>query len=350
MTNKENRAASSATTRNGAIDGLRTISVLLVFIQHTLYDAIPGGFVGVDIFFVISGFLITSILLNETRTSGSIALGNFYCRRAFRILPAALICFTLTAACMPSTLSHHGENPLLDLAAACLSFMNWMRAFTSYNGGSLGHAWSLSVEEQFYLLWPAALLLLVRAGRLAGIAKITFAAICCVVAWRCVLGYQGASPDRIYNGLDTRVDAILVGALIACTNVTSFIAVLARAWILPLLALAGCAYFFGPNDRFIWLYLPVTAITAGLLLLVCLSDNPVSGVLSSKIMTYWGVRSYSFYLWHMPVIAAVRFIGYPRAVWIYPAFLISLLAADLSYRLIEKPFKRRQPRPSLVEA
>ena len=188
------------------IDGLRAIAVAMVFMAHAFPQLIPGGGVGVDVFFVISGYVITRHLLDQ-----SPPLPHFYLNRLIRLFPplvvVVLFCLVVAAAGIEII------RPF-DAVPALLSFMNYARAFewVAEGGGRLGHYWSLSVEEQFYLLWPFALYWTLRARMDA--RKVLLATIFAVLAWRLALPFIGGTEDRLYNSFDTRADQLALGCLL----------------------------------------------------------------------------------------------------------------------------------------
>ena len=155
-----------APDRMVALDGLRGLAVLSVIIFHAFDErVVPGGFIGVDIFFVLSGFLITRSLVAEYHRTGTISLWRFHARRACRLVPALCAVLVFYSA----VVLWCGLDPSLSarrIAAAGLYFMNWLRAFQIDGGGALGHAWSLGIEEQFYLLWPITFLVAARGRRM----------------------------------------------------------------------------------------------------------------------------------------------------------------------------------------
>ena len=194
-----------------AFDGLRAVAIIFVFLDHAWEPAFPGAWAGVDIFFVLSGYLITTLLTNELSQTGAIDYRNFFIRRVLRLWPAfaAFLLFVVLQISMrkgPKTGSFEA------VAVSAVYLMNWNRAFIWWSQDKLGHTWSLAMEEQFYLLWPALLAFIFFSRR----------AICFVVAlivvmvtWRCILALNGADPERTYNGFDTHGDALLVGCLLA---------------------------------------------------------------------------------------------------------------------------------------
>ncbi|EFC82045.1 acyltransferase [Parafrankia sp. EUN1f] len=215
------RRAGAPTRRTGynpALDGVRALAMLCVLVFHM--DALPGGYLGVDVFFVLSGFLITRQLLAERDRTGRVSLPMFYLRRAYRLLPAfwllALVGFTAVVVLGAGTAGERDEF-LHTLAAAMLYVNNYFQVVQQNTGaGWLGHTWSLSLEEQFYLLWPLLLLVLCRRPWIdRRLPAVLLGGVVAVMLWRDVLNASGASGTRTYFGLDTRADALLVGCALA---------------------------------------------------------------------------------------------------------------------------------------
>lgn len=324
-----------------AITGLRAAAVLLVFAVHTYPGLLPGGFIGVDMFFVISGFLITSILLREIDRTGTISLASFYIRRALRILPASLFCTLAVYAAARHLLQINGESAELNAAASALSFMNWLRAFTPATGGALGHFWSLAIEEQFYAIWSLLVLAMAFCGQKKRIPHAAAALLVVSIVWRSYLGLTGVEADRIYNGLDTHADGLLIGCILAAFASSAAVRFLSRFWWIAVGAACVETALFDADSTMLWLYIPIVSLTAGWIVAAALNPGtPLSKRLAAAPALALGRRSYSFYLWHLPIISAFFASGMSRSVWIIPSFVLCLVAADVSYRLIEKPFLR----------
>jgi peptidoglycan/LPS O-acetylase OafA/YrhL len=199
-------------TQLPSLDGLRGLAILAVMLNNARY--LPGGFLGVDIFFVLSGFLITALLLQEWQRTGTIRLGAFYARRALRLLPAlfALLALVLVAP----GLFYLAAPPWKDAAIAALYATNWVNAFSLRNMAILDHTWSLTVEEQFYVLWPPLVpVLLALRVRRRWILSMVLLGISVSTSLRLLLWDGPASIKRLYYGLGTRLDALLVGCLVA---------------------------------------------------------------------------------------------------------------------------------------
>jgi peptidoglycan/LPS O-acetylase OafA/YrhL len=308
-----------------ALDGLRGIAILLVIAFHYTGQPFGGGY-GVDLFFVLSGFLITTLLLEERAATGRIRLGSFYIRRARRLFPAlaAVLCAYLVYNAIL------GRDALATVADYGLYFGNiyFVVSHKADNTG-LGHLWSLAEEEQFYLLWPFLLLVLTRARRpVVWIGALVLA----LIAYRSALILGGANMTRLYRAPDTHSEGLLLGAGLAFLRQQGFVA---GEWAGKLgLALTIPAAFAGA-----WRFgLPVFELGAVLLVASAVGNTEIAKVLSVRPLVWLGTLSYSLYLWHFPVLWA--FGAHNRLV----ALSVSFLLAWLSYRYVEQPFRRRRTR------
>ena len=226
----ENLRTMNASTSLGYrpwLDGLRGVAISTVFIhhiQHFLYQGgpmfgwlfLPSGSLGVDVFFVLSGFLITTLLLEEHTATHTINLEKFYIRRALRLLPALLVLLTFTVLFARQFLPLNEASWTMNLSIIALFYTtNWALAFVA-GSDWLGHLWSLAVEEQFYVIWPFALALLLRSGlRKRRLVLLLSSLIILVCLHRSLLVSPGVNPLRIYFGSDTRADSLLIGCLVA---------------------------------------------------------------------------------------------------------------------------------------
>jgi peptidoglycan/LPS O-acetylase OafA/YrhL len=370
---------------NPALDGLRALAVLAVLGFHM--NALNGGFLGVDVFFVLSGFLITGLLLAERERTGTISLARFYVRRAFRLLPAFGVFLAVGAVLVVAVKTAADQRDFLANAATSLLYTNnYYRVFRPESGGAwFGHTWSLSLEEQFYLIWPIVLVLLCRrpAARRRLPAVLAGAAVA-VLAWREVLVAAGVSDARIYFGLDTRADALLVGASMAAwgwagsklpgaggdARLRRFAVavrlagygrrlrdasgpILAVAGPVALAALAVLAVVSPqPGDQITAFDLggyTGVALLAGIVIVSLdrCRDAPLAAVLGSRPLAWLGRLSYAFYLWHFPVAGTVRDKLGDRvgtAPLVVLAIVLSTALAAGSYYLVERPVQRRRPR------
>jgi peptidoglycan/LPS O-acetylase OafA/YrhL len=330
-----------------SLDGIRAVAVLLVMAGHL--NLVYAGGLGVDIFFVLSGYLITAILVAEFTANGRISLKKFYARRALRILPAViLLLLVLNVFVAMTQLRDDAETFRWDSLGALFYIANWLRAF-GRDLGIVGHLWSLSIEEQFYLLWPMTLAFLLSRNLKANKILILIGlAILLVNADRIDL-YRGIeSFNRIYNGLDTRADALLIG----CALGLSGYRILSRR-VFALIGLIGAAFvgyvLFRAYPAPVNLQTPFGLTIGGTLFalgvvfaLAAILSNPQSvfaKLLRLPPLVWTGRLSYGLYLWHFPVFTFV-------AAWLpvlQPARLIALklfetfFFATLSYYLVERP-------------
>ncbi|MEU6348991.1 acyltransferase [Streptomyces sp. NPDC047072] len=355
-------SAIARSRRVTGLDGLRTLAVALVLVYHAEPGLLPGGSVAVDLFFTISGFVITRLLLAEYARTGTVALLPFYRRRWLRLVPALLaVCAVCVAVGAATSLSGF-DNAWQAAGLAATFVVNIVRAAQpdSYSGitGPLGHTWSLGVEEQFYLLWPVFLLVLLRRVR-ARTVLICTAVLCLLpVLWRWYLWNPDAA-HRIYNGTDTRADELLAGALVAVAlaRLRSDDPRLARlrtwagrlalpalgllalvAWRVPVTGDAGAFTAGWYTVGFLAVATVSATLVAGLELR---PDSRLSGVLALKPLSWVGRNlSYGMYLWHYPVLRLLGSLGMEQGKLAATVVLTTLMAL-LSYYLIEAPFLRR---------
>lgn len=333
------------------IDGLRSVAVLPVILAHAGFKVFHGGFVGVDVFFVISGFLITSILLAET-SQGRFSLLTFYERRARRILPAL---FVVMAACLPvaywGMLPNEFKNFGQSLVATSLFANNVLLMVTSgyWSLASefkpLLHTWSLGVEEQFYILFPL-LLMLCRRWRAA-----TLMALFAVLALFSLAAAEWGSrawPDAAFYLLPTRAWELLMGAMAAALPLLRPQPVLSAGWRQGL-SLAGLGMIavsvFAFDESVPSPSLPIVLPTLGaVLVIVCATPGTwVQRLLASKVPVTIGLISYSAYLWHQPLFAFARVIEVeaPKPSLMLGLSVLTFALAYLSWRFIEAPFRAK---------
>lgn len=330
--------------RRPALDGLRGIAVALVVLSHTEIPGFSaGGVVGVTMFFTLSGFLITSLLLEERVRSGRVALGAFYARRAYRLLPAlvALVVVMLAASVVlgPDILEPwHALTALFYVA-------NWFRASGDWLG-SVSHTWSLSIEEQFYMLWPLVLILAGRNWKVLGWVAGVGAAV--AVALRLLLWGGGAGLDRVYFGTDTRADAILIGCALAVWMHRGTVGTSHPVLATVLTVAAVACSVIGGAFSYLWSPLLVSALTAGVIWIV--TTGTYSGWLQHRALTLIGQRSYGLYLWHVPVMTLLlhspKLEIVPMVARIPLLIGLSWLLTVLSWRFVEKPFLDMKDRRS----
>jgi len=346
------RAATSRLGYRPELDGLRGIAIILVLLIH-VSGRPRGGLLGVDIFFTLSGFLITTLLLEEWRVQTSISLRHFYLRRYFRLFPALAV---LIAAYVLFVLAFSNGNNGMRLRGAGYAITysaNWVMAFNRpFPEWEIGHLWSLAVEEQFYLLWPVLLLLLLKSGLgLRGIKWTVLGMILAVVAWRTFLDLHGVDDSRLYFATDTRFDQLLIGCLAAILFVSREKG-RGGSRGLMLGGLAGAVFLvwriFEANLRSAWSFkigLTLFAAATVLVIYACVTESfpLLKRVLSARWLVFVGIISYSLYLWHVSssllLARLTRLNGWPSAV---AEVAFAFLAACASYYLVELPFLRRR--------
>jgi peptidoglycan/LPS O-acetylase OafA/YrhL len=320
---------SKSHTYEPHLDGLRAIAVTAVMAFHCSDTAIPGGWAGVDLFFTLSGYLITKILAAELARTGRIDILNFTIRRALRLMPAF---WTVTAFVLAAAIAMHEKPPVFQALLALTYNVNWVTMLGAMPLGPFGHTWSLAAEEQFYLIWPAVFVLVgLKKARL-----VLLAALLAAIAWRLHLVLHGADEPRIYFGFDTRADCIIIGSLAALTPVTE-----AAAKWLRLLAPAALAAFCG-FCLFVKGTVPVMLLGfdgIGVLsvILILGSGSVLRKLLASRPMAFTGKISYGLYLWHWPLwLEWHHGRGYSSVL----IFAIAYVLAAGSYFIIEAPFRR----------
>lgn len=343
-----------------ALDGIRAVAVLAVVGYHLGWGWLSGGFLGVEVFFVVSGYLITSLLLAEHQRDGGVALGQFWLRRARRLLPAlgvmvagvtvwALLFAEATAAVLRR-----------DLVPSLVYVANWWQIFgvdapyfAPADPPLLRHLWSLGVEEQWYVLWPLVFpLLFTRLGRrrrkVAGVLGAVAVALMVLTA----LGSWGADADRLnflYLSTPTRATGLLVGAAAAMvwrpwqgrhqrvpTRVLEVAGLGAAAVIavaMVMLTVSGMALYRGG----------LALVTFASMVLIATAVHPASGRLGRVLGHSWlvavGRRSYGLYLWHWPVIVFSDARS-GRLVAVATAVVVTVVVTEISYRFVETPVRR----------
>jgi peptidoglycan/LPS O-acetylase OafA/YrhL len=311
--------------RRPELDGLRGIAILLVIGGHAKWLPTPSSVAGVNLFFALSGFLITALLLDEVERSGRVSMAAFYVRRARRLLPALVAYLAFAIAVV-------GVGPTVPVL---LYVENWVMVLHGAPAPT-AIAWSLSIEEQFYLVWPWVIILGIRWARLPWV--VATAGVLFAFGLRLLLWDGGAGQWRIYYGSDTRMDVLLLGCLLAMS---------VKRW--------------GTPDRLRWLLWPglitMAACCVAPVWWSTLLDPFVVGVgtsaviggalagsgrwLSWSVLRWFGRRSYALYLWHYVLVTDAERGLMP--MWV--AIALALALAEVSWRLVERPFLARSSGP-----
>jgi peptidoglycan/LPS O-acetylase OafA/YrhL len=306
------------------LDGLRAIAVLMVLAYHARAPFAPGGFIGVDLFFVLSGFLITRLLQRERETNSRIAILAFYWRRARRLYPALLFMLLVYLALAPllwPELAH-----LRDAALAASYVANWSIVLIQAPV-VLSHTWSLAIEEQFYLAWPLLVSLLPRRRALPLLVALFLLAS----GWRAYCLANEVPAWAVYVRLDTRASGLVLGAVLALLDLRLQ---RPRLWsslgLLALLALDLWARWLDPD--YLRYGISLTELVAAVLILAA-STQP--GWLGHPWMAWLGRLSYGIYLWHYPLMRAVR-DDWPWWLTLLVGGAASVFCAWLSYQTVER--------------
>lgn len=352
-----------------ALDGVRAVAVLAVLLFHAGYGWMSGGYLGVSVFFTLSGFLITSLLLTEHRSTGSVNAAAFYTRRARRLLPASLVC--LAAVCVLAAFgAWDGITKLRrDVLGALLQVFNWVKLasgesyadLTAAQAGlrrPLDHYWSLAIEEQFYWLWPLAFLGIMWWCRRRGFTptRVVLALALLASIAAPVIAHTWGS-DAAYWATPARISEILLGALAACVvagrEVPQRAAAAAPLGLAALLV--ACVLFPDGHGPAYQGALPLVGAVSAITIVGLQVDGPARTWLSWKPLVALGRISYGVYLFHWPVYVLID-----RQAWHLPAVAdlalkwgITLAIAMASYVAVERPVRRSEwlvPRRTLVGA
>lgn len=330
------------------LNGLRAIAVLFVILYHLGVPA-PGGF-GVLVFFVLSGFLITWLLLSEYRKTGGISLKNFYARRTLRIFPAY---YAYSVLLISLLLVSHRQINVPQTVASLLYVNNYYQAILGDPNTGFSHTWSLAIEEQFYLIWAPCIIILLRRRT---VFPALVAAIVAIWVHRLFLVSMNVHQGYIYEAFDTRADHLLIGCLLAWLlfnrKWVGLFRFVCQAWVAGLIVLALAAlnvaeFKYGATFRDTVAFTCEPALVAMLIPgLIYANGSLVYRVLESALVSGIGRISYSMYLYQQLVIGPVEkvFAGQSLIVRVLAGLFVTIAAALCSYYLVEKPFLRLKAR------
>ena len=362
-----------------AIDGVRGLAVAAVVIYHYFGDFMPGGYLGVDLFFVLSGFLITSLLVRERAVTGRIDLKDFWVRRARRIIPAAL--FVMVIAVSAAGLV--GGDAAVGLPAQFFGTLFFVNNWTQIAGSEsyfadsgvqlLAHYWSLSVEEQFYVFWPVIVVALLAARRsFSDLARLSVVAAVASLAWMVINYDPNSDPTRVYYGTDTHAFGLLLGAALALWLTSTSQRADADSWpqrgkvlrdilgsrsqvfLIACLTLGGFVLLlFTMPDQAAFTYrgglFLASLLAAGILFFVVRGVRPLTDIFQWAPLMWLGKVSLSLYLWHWPIIVLVNELfnrnGIPdsslwRRLATVAALGVALWLSSWSFRRVETPIRR----------
>ena len=331
---------------NPALDGLRGVAILLVILSHAHAPLFDGAFYGVDLFFVLSGFLITSLLLQELRGSGRLDYWRFYRRRLWRLMPALALFLAAYCVFAPLLWPQEAADVYSDALVSLLYLADYGIAFFD-SPDALLHMWSLSVEEHFYLLWPPLLVLLARHSRPGGLWRPVLGLAVLAWAWRVFWVARGQPFYEVFFRFDTRATGLLMGSLLAALVLErpAWFQRLQRGlahgmWLVlavPLLM----AQSWDDMNALAW-GMTVVECAAMLVLVAALRRRgAVYEALSAPALVRLGQLSYGIYLWHYPVVRWLRAdLPWPAVAAL--GLAVSLGLAALSYHTVERWALRRR--------
>lgn len=350
----------AGTRRIAGLDGIRALAVVAVIAAHAHVSWLHGGGVGVDVFFVLSGYLITSLLLAEHEHTGRISLSRFWGRRVLRLLPALLLLLVVVngiAVVKPWVFGPLGESGIAATPSVLFFFSNWL--IVIQNGpalGTFGPLWSLSVEDQFYLIWPVIVVCAFLLRRALRALVIGVVAVCLAVFVYRLIVFEPSHLLRTF-GTDFRVDMLLYGCLLAIAFALGrdeTIRRWSRRLVIPAVVYLIVVAIFIPEfnrpdvGTIVYLYYTVGIPIVGLASVILIGFVVThQGALLTRFLqlppfAYLGRTSYAMYLWHYPIILAlqIRFAPDPNVTFLV-SLVLTVIAATLSWYLLERPLHRR---------
>lgn len=348
------------------LDGLRAIAIIGVLLYHAGFDPLPGGFLGVDVFFVLSGFLITSLILEQFQRSGTIDFKKFYLGRARRLLPALFLMLFVVGIAVAFIYTDSAPSFRADALASIFYVNNWWyivadHSYFEFTGrpALLNHLWSLAVEEQFYLIWPFIAFLVIRKFSRGVLGLVAFGGALASTIWMVVIATSQSMPElsdpsRAYFGTDSHAMGLLVGAALATIwrpgRLPSAIAPRARvpltsAGVAAIVLLFGFYAFSSEFSPFLYRggFLALAILVAGIIVLATHPALSLGTWLGVAPLRYLGQRSYGIYLWHWPIFMVTRpqqDIPLDGVTLFMLRMALTLGIAELSYRFVEMPIRQ----------
>lgn len=354
---------------NDALDGIRALAVIMVLGFHAAAPGATGGYLGVDVFFVLSGFLITSLLMTEIEATGTVAFGRFYLRRCLRLTPALLLMLAAYLVFAPIAWPQMAfATDVRDVLISTFYLSDYASAFWSLPH-YLRHTWSLSVEWHFYFLWPLCLLFCARRMSRAQLCGVLAVSYLVFTAWRvyCELDGGGGYTHSYYR-FDTRLSGLTAGSLLAVllpwlksrrsprrlSPAHGRSGALDTLAVVAMFAIAVCSWRFHVQSNAAMVFgITVVEMAAVVLIYLCLAPeaSAVRALFAHPVANYVGKVSYGIYLWHYPIFV----YAYGRYPWYFVLFgggLIALVLAVASYHTVEKVARRysRRLKEPLLDA
>jgi peptidoglycan/LPS O-acetylase OafA/YrhL len=339
-----------------SLDGLRAFAVIAVVLYHLGLRWIPGGFLGVDVFFVISGFLITTLLVEEARRTARVRVGRFWLRRTRRLVPALIVVVVVVSA-LTSVIGRDLNAGLrMQVLGAAVYGSNWFQVASGasyverYEPQVFTHLWSLAVEEQFYLLWPVVVVVLLSFLSRRLQVSLLLAAAAGSAVWMAYLYVPGGDPTRVYVGTDTHGFALLLGAALGLSGLMAR-RVRSGGWLAPagvagsMVVLAGMLLLGDSAPATFRGGLVVVDVAAlSLVAAAARGAGPIGTIFGLPPFVWVGKRSYGIYLWHWPLIViTARVLSPGTPSWLLTVIVMTgtAIAATASYRWIEVPIRTR---------
>ncbi|RYZ28792.1 MAG: acyltransferase [Chitinophagaceae bacterium] len=337
-----------------ALDGIRGVAIISVMFFHSSVWNLQGGFLGVDIFFVLSGFLISSLILKEFGEVGTINFRNFYIRRVLRLMPAMLVVlFGLWLAIFVFG-NKFGTTPAIMFSSTIYTLFysaNWVITFgLAPWPAAIVHFWSLAIEEQFYLLWPIVFFLLLKQKvKPINIVISILVLVLILMAWRIFLWTAQHNFARVYFSTDTRLNSLFIGCLLAIVASNDLIPKSIKNYsalilVMSVCVLVPCFFYMNNGSGFTYFFgFEIAAVlTAGMIVGVLYGQNLFTRFLEQKVLIWFGKLSYGIYLWHGVLFYFFEKIDFPFKEYKPVLFIFqmgfSLLAACFSYYFVEKYF------------
>lgn len=324
------------------LDGIRAVAVLAVLVFHVAQPARFAGFVGVDVFFVLSGYLITTILLRELEASSRVALGRFYLRRLLRLYPALLVVLVVTFGFAEKMSGGSVATQAKDTLVAATYTANLYQTYRHHWLGGLSHTWSLALEEQYYLVWPIVLALALRAGARRAQLALVLGVAALVTAAIHVTDFSYGAVSYPIQSTSTGLLAGSALALVAGQIVHWWRPALLTGFGIALLAVELVTFSLTTAVPAGW-YTPAAVVATTLVLAGTTGrrDGLAHRWLSIPLAVWLGRISYGIYLWHYPVLRIVTgYVDLPKGVLFVLVLAVTLALAAASHRFVEAPFLR----------